>query len=159
MATLVWAILCESFAIDRFTNRASLFDLIETIDANFDGEVPPVDPHGTIAVRMKLVAYWVRDDPEVAERFSLRYAMITPSGQTVEPNPHSEIDLAEFPRTRTFANINSIQWGGPGAYAFLLQCRDVGAESWKVAARVPFRINASTGTPMAPERGSREKTP
>ena len=153
MANHVWSVLCESFSIDRFTHHASLFDLVETLEVTLEKPFPANAEKSVLHVRMTLVSYWVRQDPDVPERAECRYGLLLPTRRRVSAPEESEIDLETVSRARSFGRIGHLQDGGPGTYVFLVEHRIAGARKWKLGAQVPFWVS------ILPAEGSSVVTP
>src|SRR5262245_44868242 len=124
MAQHVWTVLCESSAVDKYSNQASLFSAIESLGLVFGhDDAPPPDGTISVPVHMRLVSYWTRTRRGKAERAELRMSLELPGKRVIHGQTPQVIDLESAPRARTICQITSIRYGGPGEYAMLIDYR------------------------------------
>lgn len=138
---VIWAILCQSTVIDRYTNNVSLFNVIEEIT------IPSTPPQGAsgrggmgagAAVVFQLVSLWVRSDLAVPERGYGRIRLATPDNQ-ISTGQEFEVDLTQFLRLRQRTHMSTLPIRGEGIYRFMIDGR-TDTQDWAEMFEVPLRV-------------------
>jgi hypothetical protein len=146
---VIWAILCERAVIDRDTNNASLFNVIEEMQIPAQ---PPLDlsqmniPTGIFPAMFELMVLWVRSNLEIPERGRGRVLLIVP-GATDATGPGGtdalqqgfEVDLTQFLRVRTRLRFPGLPAGDTGIYRFVVQGK-AGDSEWATMFELPIRV-------------------
>jgi hypothetical protein len=131
----VWSVLCDRGIVDRFTNRVTLFNVVES------GSVPADAAMGSlVGISGMLLSLWIREDPDTPETAMVRTGLRVPSGHTIIAKESLEIDLRESLWFRTLAHIKGIPFHGPGLYRIIVECQRQPDTSWKEVAQVPFQF-------------------
>lgn len=138
---VIWAILCQSAVIDRYTNNVSLFNVIEEITVT---STPPQEASAggrmgaAASIVFELVTLWVRSDLEVPERGYGRIRLATPHDQ-ISTGQEFEVDLTQYLRLRHRTHISTLPIGGEGIYRFVIDGR-VDTQDWAEMFEVPLRV-------------------
>lgn len=138
---VIWAILCERVVIDRDTNNASLFNIIEEVQIPVQPPVNPSElnhPAGVMPVAFELVVLWARADFEVPERGRGRISVTVPGGKD-RLLPEFEVDLTQFPRLRTRLRLPGLPVGDTGIYRFVIEGK-AGDSQWATMFELPLRV-------------------
>jgi hypothetical protein len=149
VAEHIWSVLCESSAVDKYTNQVSLFSVIEGLNFVYNGEEPSAEGDVSIGVHMRLVSYWTRTRRDKPERAELRMSLELPSSKVIPGQVPVAIDLDMGPRARTISQIGSLRYGGSGEYAMLVDYRSLPGTRWKRVARLPFELTARSAASLA----------
>jgi hypothetical protein len=90
-----------------------------------------------LSVSFVLVSYWIRSESAAGENVAVRVRTLGPSEQSLHSNEF-EVRLMQNSRSRHFMRFESMPYGGPGMYRFVIEQR-VG-EGWKEVASVPLQL-------------------
>lgn len=130
MATLVWAMLCESSLIDIESNNVSLINVLEQFN--------PPDLPAIVQIPTTLVTHWKRETPEDhgPEVFRHRLVFENPEGARSESDwMENEIPGGRF-RSRT--RLGAMQLTIPGLYRILVEIQR--GEAVESAGEVEFDV-------------------
>lgn len=138
---VIWAILCQSTVIDRYTNNVSLLNVLEEITLT---SAPPQEASGRkgmgagASIVFEIVALWVRSDLEVPERGYGRIRLATPDNQ-ISTGQEFEVDLTQYLRLRHRTHISTLPIRGEGIYRFVIDGR-TDTQDWVEMFEVPLRV-------------------
>ena len=138
---VIWSVIAESSAIDRETNRVSLFNILEEAhlpqppDRSDDPEIIPAVP-----AKYVVVTLFGRTTASEGETKQARLAVALPDGKVVESDPLIDVDLDTTLRLRSVVNLTAIPLGGEGEYRFQIQEPDENG-SWRSMFEVPLHID------------------
>jgi hypothetical protein len=135
-----YLICSSSNAIDQQTNRASFFDVIDSLDV-FPIPVPPTPPGFPAPSLMRAIAAWLRtDDDSPDAAYESQMACITPSGDDLFVTKPSEfVFKAPFHRI-IVAHIPAIGFSSMGVYCVEARLRRVGESEWSLRQQFPFIV-------------------
>ena len=142
MATLVYMALCRHAVIDRESNSASLFDLIEELS------VPPellersLEEKVATGMSMDLLALISREWPTPAkpEGLTVELRLRFPSGE-YESLSEAKPDLTTAPRSRVIFKLQALSLRGAGMYELELLTGD------EVMGKAPLLVRAAPPAP------------
>lgn len=115
MPHLEWALLAQSFAIDRTTNALSVFNQIDEIGvpaevvAPTDGKAVPLGPGFVV------LALWSRSNATKRESTEVRVVVLSPASKELGAST-APLDLVEAPRGRTIVSVPVLPFVGAGLY-------------------------------------------
>ena len=138
---VIWSIIAESSAVDRETNRVSLFNILEEAhlldppDRSDDPDIVPAVP-----AKYVVVTLFGRTTADEAETRQARLVVAMPDGKVVESDPLINVDLETARRHRSVVNLTAIPLGGQGEYRFLIQEPDENG-GWRSMFEVPLHID------------------
>jgi hypothetical protein len=138
---VIWAILCQSAAIDKDSNNVSLFNVLEEVHvaAELPQEPSPgMEMSGLAPLPSELVTLWERTDPDVPEHGYGRIKLILPNGKSWQAGTH-EVDLTRFIRLRSRGSIPGIPIGGEGVYRFVIEGKGEDGE-WVQMFELPLQV-------------------
>ena len=137
---VLWAVICQSCAVDRETNSVSLFNLLEQIHV----PEPPTEEEENIylptsPISFFLVASFSRTDLNVGERNRGRIRIEFPNA--IEPDllPDFEIDLKDAHRNRFRGQFPSMPVKGEGEYRFIIEVDESG--EWRQLFEIPLMVS------------------
>ena len=146
---VLWAVLCQTSAIDRDSNNVSLFNVMEEVRLPASVPVVPMESQDQTEAavpalgRFQLVILWSRSDEGVGERSRVRLRVFAPGTEDPLTVGESEVDLSQFLRLRHRVNFPGIPMPTPepvaGTYEFIVDCKSADRE-WEEMARVPLRV-------------------
>lgn len=151
MADHIWTVLCFKALAEAETKVISLIEVVEKIMLNGEedpGElVEQAKSKGgkglRFDVRLQLVTWWIRSNPDSPETVPLRVGFINPEGERIYEQAF-EVDLQEDAASRrTIINYKHLWMTGFGRYWFVVEQQKKGrgkAPGWVVATRVPLEI-------------------
>ncbi|MDD4930750.1 MAG: hypothetical protein PHG66_01170 [Candidatus Colwellbacteria bacterium] len=127
-----WSVLCSGVSIDRNSNNASLFNVIEQINAPRRNliEVTSEDkPELAIPMDMNLVSSWYRagDDPVSAD---IKVEVHDPLGNKRELESYHVDMNGDVRRVRLLAYWQGIRASVSGRYIFNLLVREDGSQDF-----------------------------
>jgi hypothetical protein len=140
---VIWAILCQSSAVDLDSNLVSLFNVVEELTLPAP---PPQTPQGqqlpaglTLAPLFQIVVLWTRSDPEVPEHSKGRLRILLPGGGEATA-PEFEVDLTQNPRARHRINLASLPVSrAEGIHRFVIDGM-TGTLGWTEMFEVPLSV-------------------
>ncbi|MFQ5875655.1 MAG: hypothetical protein ACE5JL_17905, partial [Dehalococcoidia bacterium] len=142
---VIWAVLCQSSVVDRYTINLSLFNIIEEITV---ASTPPQEPpaggslgEGVPAI-FELVTLWARSIQEVPERGYGRTRLIVP-GDESQMEQEYEVDLTQYLRLRHRMRISGLPIRDQGTHRFVIDGRGESGE-WAQMFEVPLRVVIQT---------------
>ena len=138
---VIWSVIAESSAVDRESNRVSLFNILEEAHLA-EPPVPSEDPDVVPAVPAKyvVVTLFGRTIEGVGEKKQARLAVALPDGKVVESDPLIDVDLSTARRHRSVITLTAIPLGGEGDYRFQIQEPDDNG-GWQTMFEVPLHID------------------
>ena len=131
----LWSVLCTSSAIDRDTNKLSLFEVAEQMTL-----LEPFSEPGLLPVNLHLVTLWSRENIELPEKATVRVRLITPAGDYAGNANEYQVDLTTFHRLRQRLVFRMFPLQAIGVHEFQIEVRD-DADQWREVAKVPLEIN------------------
>jgi hypothetical protein len=147
---LIFAVLCESAAIDRQTNRVSMFNVIEEVTATVGtpGQTLPNLPDDRVLVPMltELVALFERSSEDTPEsqvaRVRVRHAT---AEQSLAFTNEVAIDLSKHLRVRAQFKLPGIvvrpqDLAAPGAFRMEYQIEVKAEDDWNLIFALPLRF-------------------
>ena len=133
--------LAESSAVDRETNRVSLFNVIEQLQLLDPPErAEDSDLFRAVPLRFVVVTLFGRTTAGEGENKQARIAVALPDGNVVESEPIIDVDLETGPRYRSLMNLSGLPIGGQGEYRFQIQQLDENGD-WHWMFEVPLQVN------------------
>jgi hypothetical protein len=140
---VIWAILCQSSAVDRDTNVVSLFNVIEDLTLSAPPpEAPPGQqlPAGLALVPpFRIVALWSRSNPDVPEQGRGRMRLLLPKDGSVARTQEFDVDLTQHLRLRHIMNLSGLPLGGEGIYRFVIDGM-TGTSEWTEKFELPLHV-------------------
>ena len=120
---VVWAMLCESFVQDKYTNKLSIINTVEALNVS-PLAAPPTSPESPAVIPQpcQLVATIVRSDFHVGEQGNALVTMILPEGNEADKT-EIEVNLVDFPTYRIWVNYQGLPVTSGGVYKFRVECR------------------------------------
>jgi len=138
---LISALCCESVVVDQFTNRVSIFNLLEEV-------ITPTLPVGIFVVAN--FALWEREPGEADSRASLIVRMNT-NQLTQLP---FEIAFQDKSRCRTIVGLSGIVLNEVGQLTFEITVGDAIYSTWRVPVSLVAQQTAEAVAPAAPPGGA-----
>jgi hypothetical protein len=133
MFRLEWAVVCQSFAVDRTTNAVSIFNVVE------DVATPPIDPEDknpVLGPAVSVVSVWIADAAEPIQ--AVRVTLIAPDKKKIG-SAIVELEPKSARRYRAIVTFGGIPYRGPGTYAFLIENRK--DDRWTKAKTLTISIS------------------
>lgn len=158
----IWSVLCAKGIVDRYTNNATLVEVIEALKITPLGPVPNGRVH--LPVQLSLVSLWVRSDRDTPEHFEIRQVIILPDGSEV-PSKTLTAEMQQYVRVRTFIRHEAIPFQGSGHYWIAVEYRVPPSEEWNRVANLPLDIEVvdqqppNQDSPPAALEGRRKRSP
>ncbi len=137
MATLVYMALCQHAVIDRQSNLASLFDLIEEVQIEQALLDRSQNEKLAVGFNMDLMALISREWPQLTESEDLKVSLslVFPSGE-IERLTEAKPDLSAR-RSRVIFKLLALPLRGAGLYEFQL------ASGEQILGRIPLQVLAA----------------
>ena len=144
---VIWAILCQSSAVDRDTNVVSLFNIVEELvlpappptQPPAPRERPEPQPRQFVIPFFQVVILWARSDPAIPELNKGRVRVLLP-GDLESTSQEVEVDLTQNPRARHRINLAGLPVSrDEGVYRFVVDTmtQDSG---WTQAFELPLQV-------------------
>ena len=131
----VWTVVCSRGVIDNESNNVSIQNVIEQITPRREPS-----PDVGVPIRMMVVSFWVRSEPDMPARGFARLSLGFPSGETSLIHENLEIDLSQHERFRTRIHIQRLLAREAGRHYFCTEYRDVKGAEWRQVASVPLML-------------------
>ena len=128
MARIEFAVIAQSFSIDRDSNALSIFNIIENLAIPKIVPEPVEGQQLAVSPPFAIVQRWVRTDPEIKEQLAARIQVVGPNGNVIGGGEFS-VDLASDIRARQLMNFPFFPFAGVGDYKFITQIKV--DEEWK----------------------------
>jgi len=146
---VLWALLCQTSAIDRDSNNMSLFNVMEEVRFPTNAPVVPMESEDQTEAavpalgQFQLVILWSRSHESVGEKSRVRIRVLAPGSEKTLTIGESEVDLNQFLRLRQRVNFSGIPLPTPepvaGTYEFIVEAKSTDRE-WEEMDRVPLRM-------------------
>jgi hypothetical protein len=155
MPKLVFAALCQNYALDRETNVVSLFNLLEEV--SLPSEAFSYSERHIVAGEMHLYCLWSWQWPteESAEPFEAHFRITTPAGYQgtrISATINSEKKTV---RARTFIKIEGFVVDRPGMYEFQI------LRGEEIVGQVPLKVSVlgdeASDMEAVPKKATRAK--
>ena len=132
----IFTILCSKVSIDRQSNNASLFDIIERIELEVPaGTQRPI----TFGFSGDLVTLWGRNDFNIPGSGYARTRLLSPDNQVLAEF-FNEVELQSAPRNRLMGHLNGLKVQGTGWHHFQVSQRDSPDADWEIVHEYPLEI-------------------
>jgi hypothetical protein len=132
----VWSVLCTKATIDKESNNASLFEVLEQVE--FHVESVPEEPE-VLPFACELLTLWTRSDPNHGESGEMRVRLLGPEGQELV-GWDAKINLENHLRHRSRGALQGFKIAGEGRHEFEVSFRPSEDEPWTVVALVPLDV-------------------
>ena len=150
MADHIWTIICSKQLIDPESKVISLIDVAEKLNLGGSDVSEVLDQAKSqggkgirFDVKMQVVTWWIRSDPEVPETAPLRLSLVSPSGEALY-RQEFDVDLQlEAVSRRTVIRFDKLWITDVGRYWFVMEKQNPSRSkkhTWTVAARVPLEL-------------------
>lgn len=151
MAAHVWTVLCRATLLDSNSGVLSLSDITELLTIkggageDLEAEIKAMRAAGRAGelwpVRLRLVSWWVRTDPEKAESEQMRVTMLDPAGAVVSTHTVT-VNLVEYVSHRINLGLDWIPISAAGRYWFVVEHQGAKRKKgrWTKAAAIPLEI-------------------
>lgn len=138
MPRLVWAVLCRRAVIDKYTNLASVHDVVDSLFAAQEPEMG-----SQIIIDLNVITNWARSDFALPEDpFYCRCVAVHPNGSRGR-GAALEVNLSLSSRVRNVFRFPGIDFSGFGEYEFVVErapTKDSPDRDWHVAFRIPLQV-------------------
>lgn len=135
MSRHIYSLLCSKLSIDQKTNTISIFEVLERLEFTLGGT--KVIPEG-VPFTATFLSMWARSDQLTPEKHKQRLRLLSPNGKDLGTF-EMEVDLTEFPRARTFAEVHGLKLDGQGWYEWQLEAQQELGQ-WIEVARFPLEV-------------------
>jgi hypothetical protein len=153
MARHVWTVLCRRAVVDRFSNAASAFDMLEEIVFE-PQEALVLNDWMSIPIEATLISFIIRSDQSVAERPGLRVEVISPTGERYKSVGSVELDLVGSSRIRNLFTFPAVPFREFGIQKFIIHLEETPGD-WKQVAEIPLEFKLKQA-PVEEKAGSNE---
>lgn len=132
-----WAILCESTSVDRQTNNASLFNIIDEVQFGLNSPLPENKPT-LVPFQAVLAVLTERSNMGEPETGIVKSTIHAPDGTRLGEMSIT-IDLSEHLRTRAVSKLQNFAITGEGIYE--IRIFHVSTEgAWDQVDTVPLQV-------------------
>lgn len=126
MPELVYAVLCESSSFDVDSQRASLFNLVDSVRLSFTEDqwreiTSAAAAEGrsvTLPVKVQMIMFWLREDLTQPEFIHSRLKLEGPDGEPPNLSPVTPLNLVTAPAHRQRIILDGMGYKGFGVYRF-----------------------------------------
>jgi hypothetical protein len=141
----IWTVLCSKVSIDRETNNASLFDIIEQMQLQVPvGTQKPI----TFGFSGDIVTLWGRDNFATPITGESRIRILGPSG--IELGSFvSTVDLTAAPRNRVVGHLNGLRLEDTGWHEIESSFRQSATDAWTIIHKLPIQVTIVEGPAAA----------
>lgn len=139
---VIWAVLCQSSAVDRDTNVVSLFNVVEEITF----PAPPPEPTPSqqlpaglnLAPIFQLVVLWTRSDQKIPEQGRGRLRLLRPNNAEAL-GQEFEVNLTQHLRLRLRIPLAGLPTDGEGIHQFVVEGM-TGTSAWTSMFELPLSV-------------------
>lgn len=144
---VIWAVLCQSSAVDGESNNLSLFNIIEevTITAPPPQEGREIGQLGALPMVSELVILWSRSDQSVGEHGLGRLRIMLPEGKEPDDPTYKpqvtpfDVNMTQHLRLRHRLRFMGLPIVGEGIYLFVIDGKSQDGD-WEKMFEVPLRV-------------------
>lgn len=130
-----WTVVCTHAVVDRYSNNASLLDVVEQISIKAEP-----NPEGSLPISLDVMTLWTRADLDVPSRGHGRVTFLSPLGRVNDGPFEFDIDLSEHRRNRTRGQLGALHIAESGRHIFRVELQNEGETEWHQVAAIPLEV-------------------
>lgn len=140
----LWTILAGSSSVDNETNSFSIFNILEEVTIQANGQNMDPNEKKNISIPFEIISMWKREDIENKEEITseVKVSLFDPKGIVVQEMGYKMEMKSQHQRMRMRVKANAITVTKQGEYYFSVKIKD--GSLLKEVAKIPLIVKMST---------------
>lgn len=140
----LWTILAGSSSVDNETNSFSIFNILEEVTIQANGQNMDPNEKKNISIPFEIISMWKREDIENKEEIisEVKVSLFDPKGIVVQEMGYKMEMKSQHQRMRMRVKANAITVTKQGEYYFSVKIKD--GSLLKEVAKIPLIVKMST---------------
>lgn len=130
----IWTVICSRAVIDERSRNVSIQSVLEQIKVGV-----PHEPNFVLGIKLDVVSFWIRTDPNIPARGNTRLSLLAPSGENLGTF-EAALDLSEYERGRKILHFDQLPIQSPGRHYFQIELRHEEETEWNTVAAIPLTV-------------------
>ena len=136
----IWSVVCKKSTIEQETNLISLFDSLEQLNVQTNGDKPAGVDVVNVPMENEVVSFWFRENVNQLEKYSIKIEIIDPDNRVL----NTYDNIMEFPKgmRRIRARVKSIAIPvtKSGIYFYRVSFKKVDEKDFSEAVKIPVEV-------------------